>query len=65
MLLDHQTLKRHLVAIQQCTTRPGLDKLTRLLWREYSGNPANKQALAQLQTRIECQRAILNRNNPR
>jgi hypothetical protein len=64
-MLDPETLRRHLLQVQQCTTRVGLDKLTRLLWREYSGKPANESALAQLRARIEAQRAILDRNDPR
>ncbi len=64
-MLDSDTLRRHLLSVQQCTTRPGLDKLTRLLWREYSGNPVNQTALEQLRVRIEAQRAILARNDPR
>jgi hypothetical protein len=64
-MLDVATLKRQLLAVQQCTTRKGLDKLTRLLWREYSGNPANRIALDQLRARIESQRSIIDRNDPR
>ena len=64
-MLDAETLRRHLLSVQQCTTRSGLDKLTRLLWREYSGNPANQTALDQLRARIEAPSAILDRNDPR
>jgi hypothetical protein len=63
-MLDSATLKRHLLAVQQCTTRDGLDRLTRLLWRTYD-TPANQAALQQLRARIECQRDIIARNDPR
>jgi hypothetical protein len=39
-MLDTETLRRHLLSVQQCVTREGLDKLTRLLWRTYD-TPAN------------------------
>jgi hypothetical protein len=64
-VLDSETLRRHTVSVQQCATREGLDRLTKLLWRTYSGNPANRKALHQLRVRIEAQRAILDRNDPR
>ena len=63
-MLDADTLRRQLLAVQQCVTREGLDRLTRLLWRTYD-TPANQAALKQLRTRIEAQRAILDRNDPR
>jgi hypothetical protein len=63
-ILDADTLRRQLLAVQQCVTRDRLDKLTRLLWRTYD-TPANATALAQLRARIETQRAILDRNDPR
>jgi hypothetical protein len=63
-MLDSVTLKRHLISVQQCVTREGLDKLTRLLWRTYD-TPENQAALKQLRARIEAQRAILDRNDPR
>jgi hypothetical protein len=63
-MLDAETLRRHLLSVQQCVTWEGLDKLTRLLWRVYD-TPANKTALQQLRARIEAQRAILDRNDPR
>lgn len=62
--LDSVTLRRHLLAVQQCVTREGLDKLTRLLWREYN-LPQNAPAMQQLRARIEAQRAIIARNDPR
>lgn len=63
-MLDAETLRHQLLAVQQCTTRDGLDRLTRLIWRTYD-TPANEPALAQLRARIEAQRAILDRNDPR
>ncbi len=64
LTLDHEALRRHSLAVQQCTTRDLLDRLTRLLWRQYD-TPANQTALGQLRARIEAQRAILDRNDPR
>lgn len=51
-MLDSETLRRRLFAVQQCTTREGLDRVTRLFWRQYD-TPANQTALAQLRARIE------------
>lgn len=55
------------VQIMQCTTRAGLDKLTRLVWRTYSApiSGMNDAALGRLKARIEAQRAVIARNDPR
>lgn len=63
-MLDAESLRKQLLAVQQCTTREGLNRLTRLLWRQFD-TPANAKALAQLRARIEAQRATLDRNDPR
>ena len=62
--LDASTLKRYSAEVGQCATRRDLDNLTRRIWRSYD-SPANQAALAQLRTRIEAQRDVLARNNPR
>lgn len=62
--LDPETAKMYANRVMQCTTRRGLDSLTRLIWRTYDA-PRNAAALAQLRTRIEAQRVVLDRNDPR
>jgi hypothetical protein len=60
--LDVNTVRHLARSITMCTTRRGLDALTRLIWRTYSGPDG---ALEQLRIRIEAQRSILERNDPR
>jgi hypothetical protein len=62
--LDAATLKRLVVQVGQCITRKDLDRLTRSWWKTYE-SPANGVALDQLKARIQAQRAILERNDPR
>jgi len=62
--IDAPTLKRFSAQVGQCATRRELDNLTRRIWRSYD-SPANTDGLAQLRVRIEAQRDILKRNNPR
>ena len=60
--LDWQTLKRHVLAVAQCTTREGLDRLTRVFWRTCD-TPRNAAARSQWRARIEAQREIPDRND--
>lgn len=59
--LDGNTVRHFTRQISRCTDRKALDDLTRVIWR-YDG-PA--EVFEQLQTRIEAQRAIIARNDPR
>lgn len=60
--LDGNTVRNFTRQISMCTDRKRLDDLTRQIWRTYNGP---EEVLEQLQVRIEAQRAIIARNNPR